>query len=133
MYESTDTIISGINKWYPPVSSAIRNIPVSGACITPDISPAIPTSAKLANGSWHPAALRSIATTYPLNAPTNNEGANIPPTPPPPLVATLAKILSITTILRYATSSHSVLHIDMSGLPNNVFCASPLISSVMDS
>ena len=33
------TIINGINSWYPPVSSAMRKMPVSGACITAVITP----------------------------------------------------------------------------------------------
>ena len=41
-----ETIISGRKRSYPPVSSAIRNTPVSGACMTPDIIPAIPSNAK---------------------------------------------------------------------------------------
>ena len=36
------------------VSSAIRKIPVKGACITPDINPAIPNKAKFFSGIYGP-------------------------------------------------------------------------------
>ena len=44
-YAHTETIINGIKRLYPVVISAMRNTPVSGACITPDITPAIPKRA----------------------------------------------------------------------------------------
>ena len=90
----TLTIISGMNRWYPPVSSAIRKIPVSGACITPDIRPAIPTSAKFDSGTIKPHIFMIRAVTNPTMAPMKSEGAKIPPTPPAPLVATEATIFS---------------------------------------
>ena len=40
-----------MNILYPPVSSAIRKMPVNGACITPDITPAIPNKAKFFSGT----------------------------------------------------------------------------------
>ena len=44
-YDTSDTIISGAKRKYPPVSSAMRNMLVSGACITALIMPAIPRRA----------------------------------------------------------------------------------------
>ena len=44
-YAHTATIINGMKRSYPPVSSAIRKTPVRGACITPLISPAMPSNA----------------------------------------------------------------------------------------
>ena len=40
-----------MNMVYPPVNSAIRNTPVNGACITPDITPAMPNKAKFFSGT----------------------------------------------------------------------------------
>ncbi len=61
-YAQTDTIISGRNKPYPPVSSAIRKTPVKGACMTPDINPAIPIRAKFFSGMYVPPNWNSLHT-----------------------------------------------------------------------
>ena len=71
----------------------MRKMPVRGACMTPAISPDIPAKAKLASGTPIPMIFMSRAQTKPVIAPIKSEGAKIPPTPPPPLVATEAKIL----------------------------------------
>ena len=56
-YEDTDTIINGKKSEYPPVSSAIRKTPVSGAWNTPDIRAAIPKSAKFLSETGTPQSL----------------------------------------------------------------------------
>ena len=53
-YADTETIINGMNRLYPLVISAMRNVPVSGACITPDMTPAMPNSAKFFSGTYIP-------------------------------------------------------------------------------
>ena len=76
------------------VISAMRKIPVSGACITPAITPAIPSNVKFFSGIYVPIwyIFQRREKRNPLNAPTNNDGANVPPQPPPPLVAAVAKV-----------------------------------------
>ena len=94
--DTTATAINGIKRWYPPVSSAMRKMPVSGACMTPAIKPDIPAKAKLASGTPRPIIFIKRAQIKPTIAPINSDGAKIPPTPPPPLVATEANILKNT-------------------------------------
>ena len=98
----TEVIINVINKSYPPVSSAIKNVPVNGACITPLINPAIPANAKFAYGILKPIRLNPSATIYPVKHPINKLGANIPPVPPAPFVAVVATILNSTINDRYS-------------------------------
>ena len=61
----------------------MRKIEVSGAFITPDITPAMPTSVnETTETSQSKNALHSRAIEAPVNAPTNSDGAKVPPTPP---------------------------------------------------
>ena len=92
-----DTIISGIRSAYPPVISAIRKIAVIGACITPDIRPAIPTNAKLASGRESPIRFTLLASMNPAIPPIINVGPNVPPTPPPAFVNDIENTLNIIT------------------------------------
>ena len=46
-YATVEVMSKGINIPYPPVISAVRKIPVRGACITAAIIPAIPANATL--------------------------------------------------------------------------------------
>src|SRR5690554_6057188 len=101
-YELMDTIIRGRNKSYPPVSSAIKKVPVRGACITPAITPAIPNREKFSCGKkrGRPMELYEKENKNPTKHPKNRVGAKIPPVPPAPLVAldanTLVSTISIT-------------------------------------
>ena len=97
-----ETIMSGKNIEYPPVSSAIRKTPVSGACITPDIRPAIPSSAKFCTDILASGKKRNESSpkTNPAIQPKKRLGANIPPHPPPALVAVDAKTLAKTIRVR---------------------------------
>ena len=86
-----ETIRRGRNKSYPPVNSAVRKIAINGACITPDITPAMPISAKFLIDKSNPKSLfNKKAKKNPDIHPTYNDGANVPPTPPPPFVADVA-------------------------------------------
>ena len=94
-YDIMETIMSGRNMVYPPVSSAMRNTPVSGANITPDIRPAIPSRAKFCteiSASGERRFMR-VPNMNPVRQPRNRLGANIPPQPPPALVAVDANTL----------------------------------------
>lgn len=102
-YAQTETMMSGMNSWYPPVSSAMRKIPVSGACITPLMSPAIPIMAKFFSCSVMFRQLfmfQILAKRNPEMHPRNRLGAKTPPHPPPPLVAVAANTLNISTSVR---------------------------------
>lgn len=46
----------------------------------------------------------TLAKKKPANAPINNEGANVPPHPPPPFVAEVANTLVRRTIPMYGRS-----------------------------
>ena len=77
------------------MSSAVRKIAISGACMTPAMTPAMPISEKFLSemAVSKPRALEQRANTKPVMAPTKSDGAKVPPTPPPPLVAEVAKAL----------------------------------------
>ena len=97
--------MSGRNSAYPPVSSAIRNIPVRGACMTPAMTPAIPRSVKFFSGTTTPKELmfHTLAKKNPMNPPMKREGANVPPQPPLPFVADVANTLVRITMPTYNT------------------------------
>ena len=79
------------------MTSAIKNIAVSGACKTAAIKPAIPTRVKLLSEIVEsPVLFIILATTLPKILPINKVGAKIPPTPPAPKVKALAIILKKT-------------------------------------
>ena len=102
-----DTIISGSRRAYPPVISAMRNMAVIGACITPAISPAMPTRAKLASGTaWKPMRLTVRARMKPAMPPTIRVGPKVPPTPPPALVKDMANTLNTSTRAKYMGITH---------------------------
>ena len=60
--------------------------------MTPAMTPAMPMRVKFFCDSVSPRSrlLTTKAKRKPVSAPTNNEGANVPPTPPAPLVADVA-------------------------------------------
>ena len=89
-----------MNSSYPPVISAIRNIAVNGACITPAISPAMPTRAKLLSDNDNPKLLSNFAKNSPAFTPVKSAGAKTPPTPPLPKVDAVATTLTIMTITK---------------------------------
>ncbi len=71
---------------------------VSGECITPAITPAIPARTKTPDDSSKDVVL--VRTTYaknPLKLPIRSEGANIPPIPPEPFVIAMAITLKNST------------------------------------
>ena len=71
-----EVIINGISSPYPPVISAIRKIPVSGACMTPAINPDIPTNVKLLSEKLKKGKpFNNLAKKYPTKPPVNNAGA----------------------------------------------------------
>ena len=115
------------------MSSAIRKIPVSGACMTPAINPDIPAKAKLASGTPKPIIFIKRAQTKPVIAPIKSEGAKIPPTPPPPLVATDAKILNSRMAAKYPTKTHELVPNTSKGLLAMADTESPLMSCLMTS
>ena len=98
-YDIVEVRIKGIRRSYPPVMSAIRKIAVIGACMTPAISPAIPTSTKFCSGTVIPPPMRLMVrdTTKPAIAPMNKVGPNVPPTPPPALVSDIENTFSRST------------------------------------
>ena len=61
--------------------------------MTPDITPAIPNRAKFFSGTYTPISLifHNLEKRKPVKQPINSEGANVPPQPPPPFVAEVAK------------------------------------------
>ena len=82
-YDIAETIIIGTMSEYPFVISAMRNIPVSGACSIPAMTPPIPTSAKLVILRFpNPKVFINNANNIPENEPMNKAGAKVPPTPP---------------------------------------------------
>ena len=82
--------------------SAIRKIAVIGACMTPAIRPAIPTSTKFCSGTDRSPPIRLIVleTTKPAIAPMNKVGPNVPPTPPPALVRDMENTFMIRTSIK---------------------------------
>ena len=86
----------------------MRKMAVSGACITPDIRPAIATSAKLVSGREKPQRLKSLATTKPRTPPIKSVGPKVPPTPPPALVSDIEKTLKRKTIRKKSGISHGL-------------------------
>ena len=109
-YETVDVRISGISSSYPPVISAIRKIAVRGACMTPDMSPAIPTRTKFCSGTTAPPPIRFIVldTKNPAMAPMNRVGPNVPPTPPPALVNDMEKTFRIRIRRKNIGMDHSL-------------------------
>ena len=104
-YDIADTIIIGTMREYPLVISAMRNIPVSGACSIPAMTPPIPTRAKLVMLSDpNPRVLTSKAKNIPEKEPMNNAGAKVPPTPPAAKVNEVAKALSSIIISKSANT-----------------------------
>ena len=73
-------------------------MPVNGACIIPDMTPAIPIKAKFFSGKSgvKPNLFERLEKIKPRMQPKNKLGANTPPQPPPPLVALVANTLNIT-------------------------------------
>ena len=101
--------------------------------MTPAMSPDIPASAKLASGTPKPTMFISRAQTKPTIAPMNSEGAKIPPTPPPPLVATEAKILNSRIATKYPTSTQELVPSASKGLLLIADTESPLMSCLITS
>ena len=86
-----ETIINGTNKTYPPVISAIKNTAVNGILITPDKTPAIPTTVKLITfNSMIPVLLMILDIRNPRNPPIKRVGAKMPPFPPAEMVIPVA-------------------------------------------
>ncbi len=76
--------------------------------MTPAMTPAIPTSVNDTSDTCQSnSALHVSARAAPVKAPTNSDGANVPPTPPAALVADMAMTLKnmIATTNRIATQS----------------------------
>jgi len=97
--EIAETIINGTNNTYPPVISAIKNTAVKGILMTPDRTPAIPTTVKLiAFRSIMPVLFIVIDIKYPRNPPIKSEGAKIPPLPPAEIVIPVAYILTNSNV-----------------------------------
>ena len=109
-YETVEVRISGIRSSYPPVMSAIRKIAVIGACMTPDIRPAMPTSTKFCSGTTGAPPMRLIVreTTNPASAPMKSVGPNVPPTPPPALVKDIEKTFRRRTTMKKTGTSHAL-------------------------
>ena len=104
----------------------MRKIEVSGAFITPDITPAMPTSVNEAIERCQPnsalkssatmapekaptkSALHSRAIEAPVNAPTNSDGAKVPPTPPAALVEAMAMTLKNIVAMTKRMTTQSI-------------------------
>ena len=84
----------------------MRKTPVNGACITPDITPAIPNSVAFSTGKKGPNSYRfhRLPKRNPTKAPMNSDGANVPPHPPAPFVLAVAKAFVRITHPTYANS-----------------------------
>ena len=106
-------MISGMKSSYPPDISAMRKIAVIGACITPAISPAMPTRTKFCSGTVNdePARMRfvTLARRKPAMAPTKSVGPKVPPTPPPALVYVMENTLRIRINAKKTGTSQGVL------------------------
>ena len=71
------------------------------------MSPAMPTSAKLASGrAWKPIRLIVLARMKPAIPPTIRVGPKVPPTPPPALVKDMAKTFRINASAKYMGMTH---------------------------
>jgi len=87
----------------------MRKIEVSGAFITPDITPAMPTSVnETTETSQSKNALHSRAIEAPVNAPTNSDGAKVPPTPPAALVEAMAMTLKNIVAMTKRMTTQSI-------------------------
>ena len=72
----------------------MRKMEVSGAFITPAITPAMPTSVNETSETCQSKSrLQSSASSAPVKAPTKSDGAKVPPTPPAALVEAMAMTL----------------------------------------
>ncbi len=126
------TIISGMNKPYPLDSSAIKKIDVSGAFITPDITPDIPTSVNDTIERFHPKSrLQLIANVAPINAPMKSDGANVPPIPPAAVVADIAITLKNIIATRKSINAQSSYLKSKNSELSNSLIGSPCISAVI--
>ena len=88
----------------------MRKIEVSGAFITPDITPAMPTRVnETTETSQWKSMLQRSASVAPVKAPTNSDGAKVPPTPPAALVEAMAMTLKniVAMMKRITTQSMS--------------------------
>ena len=89
---------------------------VIGACMTPAIRPAIPTSTKFCSGrlSEDPASIRfsGLESTKPAIAPTNRVGPKVPQTPPPALVKVMEKTFRSITSMKNTGIIQGVSRID---------------------
>ena len=88
----------------------MRKIEVSGAFITPAITPAMPTSVNDTSERCQPKMrLKIRAVTAPRKAPTKSDGANVPPTPPAAFVEAIATTLKniVARMKRITTQSMS--------------------------
>ena len=87
----------------------MRKIEVSGAFITPVITPAMPTSVNEAMGTFHPKrALQTSASDAPVKAPTKSDGAKVPPTPPAAFVVAMAITLKNIVAMTKRITTHSM-------------------------
>ena len=107
---------------YPLVISAMRNIPVRGACNIPAITPPIPTKAKLVTlSSPNPRVLKNMANNIPENEPMNRAGAKVPPTPPAAKVNEVAKALNNIMMSNNSNMIHVLSwNIERKVLANNI-------------
>ena len=70
----------------------------------------MPTSAKDMSGRFIPRNVLPVyATMTPIYAPTNSDGANVPPTPPAALVAAMATTFKNGVASRYRITTHVIL------------------------
>ena len=86
----------------------MRNIDVSGAFITPAMTPAMPTSVNDTTEMFQSRkVLHASATIAPIKAPTKSDGAKVPPTPPAAFVVAMAMTLKNITAVTYMSATHS--------------------------
>ena len=121
--------IKGSSSSYPPVISAIRKIAVIGACMTPAISPAIPTITKFDSGRLAPQRLALRATMKPRIAPSKSVGPKVPPTPPPEFVSVILTTFSSSTATRNTGTPQGDLRRKSRGLGSLPSSSSPPLSS----
>ena len=87
----------------------MRKIEVSGAFMTPDMTPAMPTSVNETIDTSHPnSVLQTSASEAPVKAPTNSDGANVPPTPPAALVEAMAMTLKNIVAMTKRMTTQSI-------------------------
>ena len=91
--------------------SAIKNTDVNGIFITPDKTPAIPTTVKFITFKFvKPDAFKPVAIKKPNNPPINKDGAKMPPLPPDDMVIDVANVFINNTAITVINNTFELLN-----------------------